>query len=161
MLDYHSFSPIPPGWRVQPPTRSNGLASLARTDLLLWLGDETPPRRDAIWLHARSDAVGRDHVPAGPMLAVAADHPTTIAALWKLLTSRAQDLVPRVDHLALGTTQRRQCHTAALALAEPWADLLIGAEHLRVAHSALAAILGLNSTEHMLDTLFGRFCIGK
>ncbi|MBB5713493.1 tRNA uridine-5-carboxymethylaminomethyl(34) synthesis GTPase MnmE [Sphingomonas aerophila] len=135
--------------------------AIEEADLLLWLGDETPPRRDAIWLHARSDAVGRDHVPAGPMLAVAADHPTTIAALWKLLTSRAQDLVPRVDHLALGTTQRRQCHTAALALAEPWADLLIGAEHLRVAHSALAAILGLNSTEHMLDTLFGRFCIGK
>ena len=135
--------------------------AIEEADLLLWLGDEQPPRGDAIWLHARADAVGRHRLPAGPTLAVAADDVVTIAALWKLITSRAQELVPRADHLALGTTQRRQCHTAALALAEPWADLLLGAEHLRVAHSALAAILGLNATEHMLDALFGRFCIGK
>ena len=135
--------------------------AIEEADLLLWLGDEQPPRGDAIWLHARADAAGRHRLPAGPTLAVAADDHASIAALWRVITSRAQGLVPRADHLALGTTQRRQCHTAALALAEPWADLLIGAEHLRVAHSALAAILGLNATEHMLDALFGRFCIGK
>jgi tRNA modification GTPase len=135
--------------------------AIEEADLLLWLGDEAPPRSDAIWVHARSDALGRHHLPVGPMLAVAADDPTTIGALWKLITSQARDLVPRSDHLALGATQRRRCQTAALALAEPWADLLIGAEHLRVAHGALAAILGFNATEHMLDTLFGRFCIGK
>jgi tRNA modification GTPase len=32
---------------------------------------------------------------------------------------------------------------------------------LRLARRALDALIGRTSTEDMLDTLFGRFCIGK
>jgi tRNA modification GTPase len=35
------------------------------------------------------------------------------------------------------------------------------AEALRQARVAFDALLGRSATEDMLDTLFGRFCIGK
>jgi len=38
---------------------------------------------------------------------------------------------------------------------------LISAEHLRLARAAFDQLTGRASTEAMLDTLFGRFCIGK
>ena len=40
-------------------------------------------------------------------------------------------------------------------------DLLIAAERLRSARRALDRLVGRDSTEEMLDALFGRFCIGK
>jgi tRNA modification GTPase len=40
-------------------------------------------------------------------------------------------------------------------------DLLIIGEQLRLARLSLDALSGRTTTEDMLDTLFGRFCIGK
>ena len=40
-------------------------------------------------------------------------------------------------------------------------DPLLAAECLRLARRALDALVGRTDTEAMLDTLFGRFCIGK
>ncbi|MCQ4062427.1 tRNA uridine-5-carboxymethylaminomethyl(34) synthesis GTPase MnmE, partial [Klebsiella pneumoniae] len=40
-------------------------------------------------------------------------------------------------------------------------DLLVAAENLRSARRALDRLVGRDSTEEMLDALFGRFCIGK
>jgi tRNA modification GTPase len=40
-------------------------------------------------------------------------------------------------------------------------DLLLRAEHLRAARAAFDRLVGRTATEDMLDTLFGRFCIGK
>ncbi|OYX94989.1 MAG: tRNA uridine-5-carboxymethylaminomethyl(34) synthesis GTPase MnmE, partial [Novosphingobium sp. 35-62-5] len=45
------------------------------------------------------------------------------------------------------------------ATAEP--DPLLAAENLRLARRALDALIGRTSTEDMLHTLFGKFCIGK
>ena len=40
-------------------------------------------------------------------------------------------------------------------------DLILIAERLRLAATALDRITGRAGVEDMLDTLFGRFCIGK
>ena len=40
-------------------------------------------------------------------------------------------------------------------------DLLLVAESLRSARLAFDRLTGRAGTEDMLDTLFGRFCIGK
>jgi tRNA modification GTPase len=50
---------------------------------------------------------------------------------------------------------------AALARTKQLDDPVIVAEELRVARSALDRISGLAGVEELLDTLFGRFCLGK
>ncbi|GGB38763.1 tRNA modification GTPase MnmE [Sphingomonas metalli] len=136
-------------------------AAIATADLLLWMGDEAPPRRDALWLHGRSDLSGRGTVPADRTLAVRQDDPASIAALWTLVAERSAALLPRVDALPLRERHRRLCGEAAAALRVPPRDPLLMGEALRRARVALAGITGADATETMLDALFGRFCIGK
>jgi tRNA modification GTPase len=50
---------------------------------------------------------------------------------------------------------------AMLAFAQSLTDPLLVAEHLRLARVAFDALVGRSTTEHMLNALFGRFCIGK
>ena len=59
----------------------------------------------------------------------------------------------QADHLALA--QR------SLDAISDFEDFLIIAEQLRMARGALDALTGRASTEDMLDSLFGKFCIGK
>jgi tRNA modification GTPase len=78
----------------------------------------------------------------------------------------ARTLLPREGEAALRHRQR-----AALAEARGWLtieagsietrDLILLAERLRLASGALDRITGRAGVEDMLDTLFGRFCIGK
>jgi tRNA modification GTPase len=81
--------------------------------------------------------------------------------LWRLIVERAEALVPAADVLALSRHQRVQCAAAADRLDQLSTDALIFAEQLRLARHALAAILGIDASEHLLDTLFARFCVGK
>ncbi|MBM3595073.1 MAG: tRNA uridine-5-carboxymethylaminomethyl(34) synthesis GTPase MnmE, partial [Alphaproteobacteria bacterium] len=64
---------------------------------------------------------------------------------------------------ALNVRQARLIEAAghALADAQSQRDPLIVAEDLRSARVAFDSLLGRTTTEDMLDTLFGRFCIGK
>ena len=50
---------------------------------------------------------------------------------------------------------------AEIAQALTQDDLLIVAEHLRMALGEMDRLVGRAGVEDMLDTLFGRFCIGK
>jgi tRNA modification GTPase len=50
---------------------------------------------------------------------------------------------------------------AELGAAGNAGDAILVAEHLRGARTALDRIAGRTGVEDMLDTLFGRFCIGK
>ncbi|MGQ2931880.1 MAG: tRNA uridine-5-carboxymethylaminomethyl(34) synthesis GTPase MnmE, partial [Sphingopyxis sp.] len=75
-------------------------------------------------------------------------------------------LLPPEGEAALRRRQRD-----ALAEARDWlevvpgsreaSDLILLAERLRLAGGALDRITGRAGVEEMLDTLFGRFCIGK
>ena len=134
--------------------------AIAAADVLLWLGDAPPPRA-AIWVHSRADIVGREAIPPGPTVAIAASDRRTIDALWKTIAAAAEALVPATDALALSRDQIARCAVAADAIDASTGDMLILAEHLRIARNTLGAILGLDATETLLDTLFARFCIGK
>jgi len=134
--------------------------SILRADLLLWLGDDAPPRGDAIWVQAQSDAPGRGTI-AGADVAVAQGDPGSIERLWLMLSARAEMLMPRGDAVAFRESERAACRVALAAIEQDEADALIVAEQLRLAIRALGGILGVDATEVMLDTLFGRFCIGK
>ncbi|MEI5688042.1 tRNA uridine-5-carboxymethylaminomethyl(34) synthesis GTPase MnmE [Sphingomonas kyungheensis] len=134
--------------------------AIARADLLLWLGDDEPPREDAIWVQARSDAAGRAPV-AGAGITVAQNDPASVEALWTMIASRAEMLMPRGDALAFRESERAACGEALAALDGMSNDPLIVSEQLRYAVRTLGSILGQNATEVMLDALFGRFCIGK
>lgn len=140
-----------------------GLAGSAidGADILVWLGDDVPPRTDAIWLHGRADERGREAIPEHCALAVSRDDRASIVALWDLIADRAERLVPRSDMAALRADERNAVSVAMAAIAEPPLDALLIAEDLRVATRALGTILGIDATEAMLDSLFRRFCIGK
>jgi tRNA modification GTPase len=134
--------------------------SILRADLLLWLGDEVPPRADALWVYARADEPERG-AAEGRDLAVARSDPDSIERLWQVIAGRAEALMPRSDALAFRESERAACRSALMAIDRSETDPLILAEQLRLAIRALGTILGVDATETMLDTLFGRFCIGK
>jgi tRNA modification GTPase len=132
----------------------------AAADIVLWLGDDAPESPDAIALHARADAAGRGS-PASGRLAVSRDDVGSIDRLWDVLAERAETLRPRTDRPALNLRQHALCEQALDEIDQPGIDPLILAEQVRRAHRLLAAIVGIDATEAMLDALFGRFCIGK
>ena len=134
--------------------------SIARADLLLWLGDDIPPRDDALWVHARSDAPGRTP-NCNADIAVSQDDAESIERLWTIIAERAERLLPRGDAVAFRASERDACRVALAALDGYETDPLIVAEQLRLAIRALGGIIGIDATEVMLDALFGRFCIGK
>lgn len=136
--------------------------AILAADILLWLADTPPPRDDAIWLHTRADLAGREALPGGKQLAVRQDDALSVAAVWDTIAARAESLLPRSNGPALKRHQQEQCRAAAVALSlAPSSDLLLIAEHLRVARGSLSDLLGVSATEAMLDALFGRFCLGK
>jgi tRNA modification GTPase len=136
-------------------------AAIAEADLLLWLGDDAPPRPDAIWVHARADVAGREAMPPGRSVAVRHDRPDLIDQLWGQVADRAAHLIPRVDAMPLRERHRALCVQAAGELEARTRDPLLLGECLRRARIALAGITGVDATEVMLDALFSRFCLGK
>ncbi|WP_344691939.1 tRNA uridine-5-carboxymethylaminomethyl(34) synthesis GTPase MnmE [Sphingomonas cynarae] len=136
-------------------------AAINAADVLVWLADEPPPRDDGLWVHARGDAVGREAIPAGRVAMVRQDRPETVEALWWLIEDRAKALLPQVDALPLRERHRSWCKAAATALETMPVDPLLIGEHLREARRSLAAVIGVDATEIMLDALFSRFCLGK
>ena len=136
-------------------------ASVADADLLLWLGDELPPRSDAIWVHARSDVPARSKLPSGCDIAISALDPGSVQALWNLVARCAALLCATSEEMpAMREHQRSACREAAGALTAS-TDPLLMADGLGHARRVLARLLGLDATELMLDALFSRFCVGK
>lgn len=132
-----------------------------RADLVLWLGPEGegPDDRPLIELAAQCD---RGTAKASG-LRVSALTGGGMDDLRALLLRQARSALPQPGMAALN---RRQAACLApvreslLALAGV-SDGLIAAEHLRVARRGIDALVGRADTEAMLDSLFGRFCIGK
>jgi len=84
-------------------------------------------------------------------------------ALVGLISERASRLIPGEGSYALHARQRKEMMVmlAQLEAALNTSDLLMFAEHLRLARGAVDALTGRAGTEDMLDALFGKFCIGK
>ena len=138
------------------------LAASNAADLVLWLGpaDERPAK--AWQLAPQCDRSDRTAV-LGPRHSISALTGQGIDALRADLVSTARSAMPAPGEVALGQRQHRlleECR-AAMAEAAQEQDLLLAAEHLRLARHALDRLIGRSGTEDMLDVLFGRFCIGK
>ena len=132
---------------------------VASGHIVLWLGapDELPV--GAIQISAKSDlgAVQSEG------LEVSAVTGFGLSELTDMLVEKAREILPPVDQIAFNRRQREWAQTAAksLEVVDTHSDLLIAAENLRAARRALDRLVGRDSTEEMLDALFGRFCIGK
>lgn len=141
---------------------SRARAELDRADVVLWLGPEGdgPPGAWEIAAQAdRSDACEK----VAPRHRLSAMTGLGMAALRRDLVVAARDALPRPGDAALNRRQHRQLEQAHAAIADALreGDPLLVAERLRLARVAFDALVGRATTEHMLDALFGRFCIGK
>ena len=146
-------------------------AAVERADILLWLGPpkEAPDHPRAILIAAqldrwRGDAAAEAEAALAD-IALSAATGEGMEKLHRYIVEMARTLLPREGEAALRQRQR-----AALAEAKQWLeietgsrearDLILLAERLRLAGTALDRITGRAGVEEMLDALFGRFCIG-
>lgn len=147
-------------------------AAVEAADILLWLGlpKEAPEHRCCILIAAQADRWRGDAAAEASAarcdLIVSAATGEGMENLHRHIVEMAHTLLPREGEAALRQRQR-----AALREARDWltledgsreaGDLILLAERLRLASGALDRITGRAGVEDMLDTLFGRFCIGK
>ena len=138
--------------------------ALDQADLILWLDDAPPPALTAphILVHARADEAARVSTGEG-RLAVSARTGEGVAQLWERIAEAARAMLPANDAIPLNRRQRDLAGLAVAALRDVGeaSDPLLIAEDLRHALRAFDRITGAADVEAMLDTLFGRFCIGK
>lgn len=140
--------------------------ALNDADLILWLGDSSPPDQVAdrlhLLLHPRGDEPGRSAATTG-RIAISAETGEGIDELWANMESAVATLLPAADAVPFNRRQHELAAQAAMFLrsASSNADPLLLAEDLRAALRSFDAITGKADVEAMLDALFGRFCIGK
>ena len=138
-------------------------AALDRADIILWLGERGhgPVHAALIEIDSKADlgglAKGDDALPVS---AVTGDG---LRALQDRIVALGKTLVPRPGDYALNARQRDELRDAANQLedAAKARDLLLRAEHLRLARLAFDRLTGRTHTEHLLDHIFCGFCIGK
>lgn len=147
-------------------------AAVDAADILLWLGSPktAPDHPRAILIAAQADRWKGDAAAEADAarcdLTLSAATGEGMDRLHRMIVEMARTLLPREGEAALRQRQR-----AALSEAKQWleiesgsreaSDLILLAERLRLATTALDRITGRAGVEDMLDTLFGRFCIGK
>jgi tRNA modification GTPase len=139
-------------------------SAIAAADIVLWLGGEgaAPDHDHRLEIAARSDCT--DFIPKGTgAITLSAETGEGVDVLLDRLVALGDTLLPPADIVALNRRQRTLLVEAAdhLDAAGTTHDWLIRGEMLRLTRGALDKITGRAATEDMLDTLFGRFCIGK
>ena len=139
-------------------------AAMQQADILLWLGPENtgPKHSQLIEISSKNDIP--DYAEKSPSaISVSAQTGAGISALLQIVSARAKTLLPPQDQFAINARQRTFLADAANALAacSETADWLIIAENLRQARRALDSLTGRAHTEDLLDTVFGKFCVGK
>lgn len=138
------------------------MEALDRADLVLWLGPEGQGPEHS-WEIAsqidRPDCLGK----RDPRHRISVVTGAGIAELRADLVATARAALPKPGVAALNDRQHSVLRDAgrALASARHESDPLLIAEALRLARVAFDSLLGRTATEDMLDSLFGRFCIGK
>ena len=150
-----------PGDAVEAIGIERARGAIARSDLVLWLGDvDATPGGEVIHVTTKTDLGVAD--PRADV-AVSAVTGAGMRDLRARLVGAASRLVPATGSVALSTGQRALIAEAANALdtAAAQSDEVLRAEALRSALRAFDRVTGVADTEAMLDALFGRFCIGK
>jgi len=136
--------------------------ALDDADLVLWLGAEGDGPAGAWEIEPQIDRVDRAF-KGSPRHRLSVVTGEGLRALREDLVTAARTALPRPGEAALNDRQHRLLSEAEamLASAGQLTDLLLVAEHLRLARVAFDALVGRATTEDMLDALFGQFCIGK
>jgi len=137
-------------------------AELARADCVLWLGPEGEGPEGAWEIAAQADLPGFEPKVAARFTLSAATG-EGVSALKSALVETAKSALPKPGEAALNARQHAHLSEAgeALEAAKRLSDPLLVAEELRRARLAFDRLIGRATTEDMLDSLFGRFCIGK
>ena len=134
------------------------------SDVLVWMGaaHETPEHPRAIRLHAKADLPERGEAPEGA-IAVSSLSGEGVTDLLQRIEAGARAVLPAEDAIALNRRQATQIKEAADAIAQAATapELVLVAEHLRLARSAFDRLTGRAGVEDVLDALFSRFCLGK
>ncbi len=152
--------------QTEDPIEQIGIArardAFGSADLVLWLGPEGEGPCGAWELETRSDLAVRNH-KRSPRHVVSAFTGEGLRGLLADLAETARQAMPKPGEAALNARQAMLLEGAACALVDAvdQGDPLLVAENLRSARAAFDGLLGHTTTEHMLDALFGRFCIGK
>ncbi|MEQ1498409.1 MAG: tRNA uridine-5-carboxymethylaminomethyl(34) synthesis GTPase MnmE [Novosphingobium sp.] len=138
------------------------LDALDRADLVLWLGPEGEGP-DGAWEVASQIDREASLVKRSARHRISAISGAGIAELRADLIAAARGALPKPGEAALSERQHSLLlgSNRALAAARHENDPLLIAEGLRLARVGFDGLLGRTATEDMLDTLFGRFCIGK
>ncbi|MYL96638.1 tRNA uridine-5-carboxymethylaminomethyl(34) synthesis GTPase MnmE [Novosphingobium sp. FGD1] len=136
-------------------------AALERADLVLWLGYEGQGPHGSWEIAAQIDRGGRGKRAARH--AVSAMTGEGLDGLRRDMVETARQAMPRPGDAALNARQHGLLADAMQALRDGMEerDPLLVAECLRRTRLSFDALIGRAATEDMLDTLFGRFCIGK
>lgn len=137
-------------------------AELARADCILWLGAEGDGPEGAWEIEPQIDRPGRGR-KLRPRLSLSALTGEGIPQLKMALAQAGRGAMAKPGRTALSRRQRALLAEARNAVGKgcALADPLLIAEELRGARSAFERLTGRAGTEEMLDSLFGRFCIGK
>lgn len=136
-------------------------AALDRADLVLWLGDQGQGPDTSWEIAAQIDRAADAKMDARHRISAVTGE--GLDALRHDLVETARHAMPRPGDAALNARQHAFLSEAesALRAALTERDPLLVAECLRRVRVAFDALVGRAATEDMLDTLFGRFCIGK
>lgn len=137
-------------------------AALEAADMVLWLGppDDAPRHHDVIRVQSRCDIQPIDYSSDFRVSGLTGEG---VDEFVGEILRRAGTMLPATGEAALHARHREalaESHAAVRDAGEN-DDLLIVAECLRRSRAALDRITGRAGVEDMLDTLFGRFCIGK
>jgi tRNA modification GTPase len=150
--------------RVESIGVERALNLVDRADILLWLGepDELPAHPCRILVHPRADQSGREVAP-DDYLPVSAVTGLGIVDLLNKIGESARSILPADGALALNRRQAAHLQDVhgSLQLAVKAQDFVLQAEHLRVSRETFDRLTGRAGVEDVLDSLFGRFCLGK
>lgn len=133
-----------------------------RADLVAWLGPEGEGPTGAWEIESRYDESNRV-IKKQPRHRISAKTGANVDVLKRDLVEAARTSLPKPGSMVVNERQHKALSDAANHLedARQRADLLLKGEGLREARVAFDRLVGRTTTEDMLDTLFGRFCIGK
>ena len=139
---------------------ARAIGEMDRADMVLWLGAEGAGPPGALEIQTRCDdpsSLGKSQ----PDAVVSSVTGRGLSVLSELLVKKASLLLPNPSSVAINGRQANLLNLVESALSADHDDPLILAENLRAARLAFDRILGKAGVEDMLDTLFGRFCLGK
>jgi tRNA modification GTPase len=136
-------------------------ASLAAADLVLWLGEPgaMPGGPAVILVRSKCDLDAGDSRPG---LRVSSLTGEGLDELTAALAEHGAALLPPEGEVTANARHRDAVRRTLAHLREACnEDMLVAAESLRQARAQLDRVTGRAGVEDMLDTLFGRFCVGK